>query len=302
MEKYLNNNKTLIISHLADVDGMGSIILGKLAFKEFDYLLIHINEEKEILKYLSKIYTNIYICDIPLEKEIADKINSLNLNIHHFDHHGTNTYANKYSFSNVMVNFNNHLTCGTELFYNYLVTNNLLNKSSIIDEFVELVREYDTWDFKIETKENAHNLTILFEIMGYQDFINHIETLLTLDKFALTNADNEMIKYRNQEIKDLITSINANLIRIKYNNYSSALIFSNKYQSDIGNEICLLNKDLDFVFILDINLRKASLRSLDMDVSLIAQKYGGGGHPHASGFYLNDDNMKEILNLLINHD
>ena len=48
MIKQINNNKILIISHLADIDGMGSIILGKFYFKEFDYLLADNNYDFDL--------------------------------------------------------------------------------------------------------------------------------------------------------------------------------------------------------------------------------------------------------------
>lgn len=48
MLKKINNNKILIISHYADIDGMGSIILGKYYFKEFDYLLADNNHDFDL--------------------------------------------------------------------------------------------------------------------------------------------------------------------------------------------------------------------------------------------------------------
>lgn len=65
MIKQINNNKILIISHLADIDGMGSIILGKFYFKAFDYLLADNNYDFDLETDINAAdYETIYICDL----------------------------------------------------------------------------------------------------------------------------------------------------------------------------------------------------------------------------------------------
>ena len=91
MIKQINNNKILIISHLADIDGMGSIILGKFYFKNFDFLLADNNQNFDLETDIeAKNYETIYICDLGFSEknlnyclnhpEIANKIKN-------FDHH-----------------------------------------------------------------------------------------------------------------------------------------------------------------------------------------------------------------------
>ena len=122
MKKLINNNKILIISHEDDIDGIGGVILGYLAFNKIDYMLIHIQEQNEIVNFVrNSNYEKIFITDIGLEKEIADQINDLGGNIYHFDHHETNIYASRYAFSTVEIQKNGISTCGTELFYLYLI-------------------------------------------------------------------------------------------------------------------------------------------------------------------------------------
>ena len=48
------------------------------------------------------------------------------------------------------------------------------------------------------------------------------------------------------------------------------------------------------------NSIKVSLRSKKIDVSAIAQSFGGGGHKKASGFELEDTDIKEVIENIIN--
>ena len=52
MKKLINGNKVLVISHEDDIDGLGGVILGYLAFKDVDYMLIHIKEQTEIVDFV----------------------------------------------------------------------------------------------------------------------------------------------------------------------------------------------------------------------------------------------------------
>ena len=48
MIKNINNNKIIMITHIADIDGMGSLILAKKHYSNIDYILCEINELIEV--------------------------------------------------------------------------------------------------------------------------------------------------------------------------------------------------------------------------------------------------------------
>ena len=41
-------NRIIIFSHESDIDGMGSVILSKIAYKDIDYVLCHNPDDLEI--------------------------------------------------------------------------------------------------------------------------------------------------------------------------------------------------------------------------------------------------------------
>jgi len=300
MEKRLNNSKILMISHIADIDGMGSVILAYLAFKDIDYVLIEPKEQEEMLDFIKKSdYEQIYICDLGLGEKIGSEINTLNKNILLFDHHQSNLSLNKYPFAKVEVMLNNRKTSGTELFYDYLVNQKLLNPNQAITEFVELIRSYDTWDWYYNEDVIANDLTTLFNVIGTSLFIDYFkENLIKLDRFSFSEEHRFLIDLREKEISKVIKNCNQSMIKINFESLTAGVVFSDRYSSRIGNQLCL-NHKIDFAIIIDMIENCVSLRSIgETDVSVIAKKYYGGGHKNAAGFPLESKTKSVLLRLV----
>lgn len=204
MKKILNDNKVLVISHEDDIDGLGGVILGYLAFKDIDYMLIHVKEQTEIVDFVKNSnYEKVFITDLGLEDKIADEINELGMNILHFDHHETNMYASKYAFSTVEIQRNGISTCGTELFYLYLKENNLLKDNALIKRFVEDTRAYDNWDWVKNNNVEANDLNKLFSIVGIDTYISKmVDKLRNNNKDIFDETDKYLIELKTQEEKN----------------------------------------------------------------------------------------------------
>lgn len=304
MKKLINNNKILIISHEDDIDGIGGVILGYLAFNKIDYMLIHIQEQNEIVSFVrNSNYEKIFITDIGLEKEIADQINDLERNIYHFDHHETNIYASRYAFSTVEIQRNGISTCGTELFYLYLKDNNLLKDTDLLKRFVEDTRAYDTWDWVKNNNVEANDLNKLFGIVGIDTYISKmVERLKKNNESIFDENDRYLIELHTQEENELIELSDKSLIIREKDGFKFGIVFGNKFFSIIGNTLCNRHSELDYMLLIDPLNMKASLRSVKIDVSKIAESYGGGGHKYAAGFNLNEEKFKSLLKIVINSD
>ena len=185
----------LLLSHIADMDGISPVILLKLLDLEFDYDLFEVGEVNDYLNNklndgsLDK-YDEIYITDISVNKEVADKINNSKYKdkFKLFDHHHSAMFLNEYDFATVMDTIDGIKVCGTTMFFNYLIDNydnKVLTKNSVIT-YLELVRECDTWDFT-ELKEEAMDLNTLLSFIGNEEFINNYTNFLTNnDEFYFT--------------------------------------------------------------------------------------------------------------------
>lgn len=304
MKKILNDNKVLVISHEDDIDGLGGVILGYLAFKDIDYMLIHVKEQTEIVDFVKNSnYEKVFITDLGLEDKIADEINELGMNILHFDHHETNVYASKYAFSTVEIQRNGISTCGTELFYLYLKENNLLKDNALIKRFVEDTRAYDTWDWVKNNNVEANDLNKLFSIVGIDTYISKmVDKLRNNNKDIFDETDKYLIELNTQEENKLIELSDKSLIIREKDGLKFGIVFGNKFLSIIGNTLCNRHPELDYMLLIDPLEKKVSLRSVRIDVSKVAESYGGGGHKYAAGFSLNEEKFKSLLKIIINSD
>lgn len=302
MIKIDNNSDILIISHISDIDGMGSVILSKL-IGNFDILLLAIEEVKNCLENLyENQYKQIYMCDLSIPDDMADIVNQKIKNLKHFDHHPTNTYVSKYDWSIVISEINGFKPSGTSLFYDYLVTNKILTKSVKLDEFVEAIRSYDTWDFVNTNNLLGKHLTMIFSMYGQVKFINTFyERLINSDnKFKLNELEEKLIEIKTEEMNNYVIQCDNNLIKTKFMNYNVGITISELFRSEVGNRLSDKYKDeLDFILIIDFHRKSYSMRTVnEVDLGLLAKKLGGGGHKKAAGFPMNKENNKLIFNII----
>ena len=307
--------KVIIFTHESDIDGMGSIILGKLSFDDMDYVLAS-NPEPLELKFREFIndkklynYDKIYITDLALlnpSLEIVSKDKKLKEKIMVFDHHekAIKQGLNKYDFTFIEeVDKNGKKRCATEIFYNYLIDNNFINKSDIIDTYVELTRLEDTWEWKKNNREKAHDLAILFNEIGIEKYIDTIINVLKTKKsFKLDEEDLLIIKKQKEMYKKIIEKYvkEAEYYEDDNNNSFGIVIAPYQYRNDIP-EYIRNNNDNGIKYFITVALDKEdygqkSYRSIekDFDVNEIAMKHNGGGHPAAAAVSITKEQNKKM--------
>lgn len=289
-----------------DLDGVGCEILGKLAFGE-DINIERCNYEninsnvKKFLKDANK-YDKIFITDISVNKEVADELNNISNKVVLLDHHKTALYLNEYSYAIVQVEDETvGKLCGTYLFYEYLKKNyKEFNDIFALKTFVDYVRMYDTWEWKDKYNNIIpKRLNDLMYMDGVNEFIdkmiyrlgNNFPIFDDKDILKLDIEQKNIDSYVAQKNKTLI--VNDNL----FPGYTVGITFADKYISELGNKLCELHAELDFVLLINMNSLIVSYRTVknDLDLSVIAKKYGGGGHPKASGSRFNISIIDNIL-------
>ena len=67
--------------------------------------------------------------------------------------------------------------------------------------------------------------------------------------------------------------------------YKYGVVFAEKYFSELGNELCTRNPNLDYVAMVNVGTYSISYRTIkeNIDVGQVAKRYGGGGHQKAAG-------------------
>ena len=312
--------KVIIFSHENDIDGLGSVILAKLAFKDVDYVLQPNPETLEITfhKYLElgllNDYDQIYVTDLSLYDPSLTKVAETDLKDKFllFDHHqrAIEDGMNRYPFTKI-IEEDEKKRCGTELFYEHLYTNNHLNKTPILDTFVEYTRLEDTWDWKKHKEgEKAHDLAILFSQIGIEEYIENIlKKIQEEEKFEYNEKEKIIIKTAKEKYEESIKSIMKEALYLEdEDNNPYAIVFADyEYRNELPEYIRKIGNPNHIKYLIIAILNKGengqkSYRSIEegFDVNKVAMKHGGGGHPGAAAVSFTKD-QKEMAEKM-DHD
>jgi oligoribonuclease NrnB/cAMP/cGMP phosphodiesterase (DHH superfamily) len=298
-----------LLSHKPDIDGVTPVILSKLTFEEVDYLLVETFETNPtIIQFIEngffEKYDYIYITDLSVDKNVCEMISNnsiLREKIKIFDHHKSHLFVNDYEFGTAVdIDVNGNKQSGTSLFYKYLLSNYKSNYiiSKGVAEFVELVRQYDTWEwFNKYNNENAKRLTDLFEIFGYSYFIEYYYNhLKECNNFCFTDKELYLLEIEQARIDRYVVEKSQTIIPVKLLNYNAGLVFSENYRSELGNRLANMHKEqYDFIILVNLS-RGVSYRGIkNINLGEIAGIFGGKGHVNSSSSPLPQNLKNEII-------
>lgn len=273
--------KRLIISHIADPDGVTPIILSKLVFEEIDYILSENKDVNDNVKNNLDKYDFIYVVDLNISEELADFIEAnYKEKIMILDHHLSCNNMNKYSF--IEVNAEGKES-GTSLYYKYLLNNynnNLLNREST-KMLVEHVRTMDIYDFSKTSKEEAEKLEMIFKIYGKDRFIDKFYNVIINDLELYSKEDLNLVELEKERIKRYIEE--KDFMEISLDNKRVGIVFAERYISELGNYLINKYDYLDYIVLINIDKKISYRGNGKVDLSVIAKKFGGGGHINAAG-------------------
>lgn len=153
---------------------------------------------------------------------------------------------------------------------------------SVRPSVLEHIQDRDLWKFELpNTKE------IMAAVFSYDQDFEVWGKLMTYNEASIYTLYHEGITLLRKNQKD-VTSVIQSSLRYQVINDITVPVVNCPYflASDIGD---ILSKDHSFVALYydTAQARKFSLRSSKeggADVSLIASKFGGGGHKNAAGF------------------
>ena len=290
-----------------DLDGVSCEILGKIAFEE-DINVVRCNYgdiDAKVEEFINsdEEYDKLFITDISVNKEIADKLLSVSDKVILLDHHKTALWLNEYPYALVQVEDDSvGKMCGAYLFYEYLKKNHKeFDDTPALKLFIDYVRMYDTWEWK-EKYDNIipKRLNDLMYIDGSNEFIDKMVYRLGNNLFIFDDTDLMKLQIEQTYINSYITQKNETLMVNDnlFPGYTVGITFADKYISELGNKLCELHPELDFVVLINMSTLTVSYRTVkdNLDLSDIAKRFGGGGHPKASGSRFDASIVNDILN------
>jgi uncharacterized protein len=288
-----------------DLDGVGCEILTRLAFKDVD--IEHSEPDTindQLSRFLSKgnhqSYSKIIITDISVNDEIAAKINkTLKGNCILLDHHKTAEKLQKYPWAKIIVRSEEGLECGTSLLRKHLKEEGVYRGE--YDDFVELVRRYDTWEWKsLFNDKRSKQLNDLLSIYGIEEFVTRMLDYLKQSPIIdFDDSDLLLLKRKEEEYKHYYSNKQSSLFTTCIGSYKAGVVFADRFVSELGNDLAEANTKCDFIVLINLD-RGIEYRTVRGDVNLgqIAEIFGGGGHQKAAGSPISLEEKKRILELI----
>ncbi len=255
-----------------------------------------------------------------------------------FDHHLTNKYAIDILGDDAHIihtNSDGQMECGTSLLYKYFKTmihphsdrvwfeaklqwlGKSFRESDIdmiaLDTFVDMIRSYDTYEWKSSGNINAKKLQTLFGLLGMEKFCENYKDLFIdsrMSECPVTEIiSDEQMKFINAKLDNEQSIIDNftpdDVISVGVMGYSAALFVGVVYANISELAYQFLTKYTDYDIFIAASLRDGGvfeIRTIRDDIDtgkLIAAPIGGGGHPKASGAPIDKSVMRSFHEALI---
>ncbi|KAA8748535.1 oligoribonuclease [Priestia megaterium] len=294
-----------LLSH-TDLDGVGCGVLAKLAFGDRIKIrynsIASLNREVEWFLDNEERNTHLFITDLSVNEENEKRLEEFYQTggkVQLLDHHKTALHFNEYEWGHVVVEDNEgNLASGTSLFYEYLIENELIQTSNAVDEFVELVRQYDTWEWEKNNNQEAHRLNALFFLISIDEFEEKmVNRLQNSDHFFFDEFEQKILDMEEDKVERYIRRKRRELVQTSIGDYLAGIVYAESYHSELGNELGKEYPHLDYIAMLNMGGKRISLRTIHdhVDVSEVAGHYGGGGHAKAAGCSLTNEAYNQFV-------
>ncbi len=286
-----------------DLDGVGCGIVARCAFGE--RIEVRYNSVQslnpQVKRYLDTYHDKpkkgelLFITDLSVTEENERRLDRHINNggkVRLLDHHKTSLHLNRHPWATVLVDYDDgRMSSATSLFYEYLVQHRMLNPSTVLAEFVELVRQYDTWEWEKYDNLQAKRLNDLFFLLSLDDFEDRmVERLQRQSTFAFTEFEEKLLELEESKIERYVRRKRRELVQTFIADRCVGVVYAESYHSELSHELGRSYPHLDYIAILNVGGKKLSLRTIhdNVDVSEIAITFGGGGHAKAAGCPLSE--------------
>src|SRR5690606_31090093 len=126
----------------------------------------------------------------------------------------------------------------TSLFYEYLQDHNYLTRTQCLDEYVELVRQYDTWEWEKNNNQKANRLNSLFFLISIDEFEEKMLERLKLDEpFNFDEFEKKLLDMEDEKIERYIHRKRREIVQTPIQDYFVGIVYAESYHSQLGNEL-----------------------------------------------------------------
>lgn len=299
---------------MSDIDGLGAVILAKLAFKNVDYVLcetlnLPAKITEKILDCSIYQYDQIFITDMWLEDpQIIANNPWLSTHTLLFDHHESALKVSNiqnYKFMTIKIKNKKGRCSGTSLFYEYLASTNKLLANCALERFVELTRLYDTWEWVTVTNEpEAKDLTTLFNVVGPDNYASMLIQKLqaNVENFEFTPFEENLIQTKNKQNQEKIEQYARQIYIRNIAGLQAGIAFIDfSLQNEFAQYLRDINYPIDFIMMISLENGVITYRYVTQGIKVldIAESYGGKGHDYAASSPIRKRKMNSLIDEIL---
>lgn len=307
LTKQLKHTKLLLFTH-TDLDGYSCFIVSKqycnyVRFYMCDYSNIESKMREQMSEGAILEYDMVILSDLSISVEFAKEFKSYcdrnDIPFYIIDHHvkAIDSGLSQLDFCRVLINKGESLTCGTELLNDFFIE--LGGNSSVaLENYIEQVRQYDVWDWKVFNNPIARDWNTLYYLLPKKKFFESVEEKIKLGNIAFNEMEVMLLEMESEKIKYYIIRKMKKVTYKKILGYSCAIVFAEQYTNELSEE---LKKDESVDIAIIVGFNGISYRTnKEIDLNEFAKNFGGGGHVKASGSSIPQKVKDEYLNNIFN--
>ena len=297
-------SSVLIVSHIADLDGVASAVLLTAYFKEFRGILPNVvfadyeNAQEKVLSN-SDFADEIWICDLSWKENNIDSIDKLkSIKIFFFDHHSSSRKCFEHWANSASIFFDDSgKMCTADIIYAYLSS---LSESTELppptEDFLKLmapiVSATHSRDLWIKDDPNGCAISCVIDDLGAEHVF--FELIKNPEKIHISNFPKQWTDSVSKFEEKLNLSYDMaqkTLLTEVVNGVNVCACFALGAISETGERI-LKEKGPSLIGFIDLNRKEISFRTNEETIEIVGFgvnkiasfiHQNGGGHPCAAG-------------------
>lgn len=284
--------KTVVIYHGGCPDGLAAawVFTNLTAEAGFGPIYYHYTSERDFDKdnrMPDLRGKQVYIVDYSYPRAILQRISGIARGVVVLDHHETAQKELSKPIPGVLCVFDMS-RCGAEISWDYI----MVGRGR--PWWFQHIRDRDLWIWE-HPDSYAFGAALMDKGLSFET-LNTINAMNDQERADFIQYGRNLVLFQTKEITSLCRSAQL----VCFEGYPVNTLNCIKYISDVGNQLCK-KPECKFAFIYRYDMIQhmwyISLRGVaesNINLSLIAKKYGGGGHPLAAGFTYKG-NLNDII-------
>jgi len=108
--------------------------------------------------------------------------------------------------------------------------------------------------------------------------------------FSLTETEELILDMEEKKIQRYIRMKQKQLVQRWFGDYCVGIVFAERHLSELGNALSKRCPHLDFIAMVNMGTKHIGFRTIHdtVNVAEFAKQFGGGGHPKASGCFVDE--------------